>query len=222
MVGGKSSIRSWRVEKREIIKKKRRSGFWSFKLDVVLPKLQYCRVTSKLCAGGVISGRVSELSSPYDAVDRHFCNFFPPCDLDLRSIESPAPPQLPIMEGGRPVGQPRPRMGLLVAGTTPLPLTPLTGPVALLMPLLDAIELVAVRTAPVLLEQRSWIGAVLSEGMLDPPPLLLLLLKLFVPPLPTAVPATPELDASPFICFSCGVSKMAGVVKVLDFKLSIN
>lgn len=51
---------------------------------MVLPKLQYCRVISRLCDSGVICGRLFDISSPYDAVDRHFCNFFPPCDRDLR------------------------------------------------------------------------------------------------------------------------------------------
>lgn len=55
--------------------------------DVVLPKLQYCRVISRLCDIGVICGRLIDNSSPYDAVDRHFCNFFPPCERDFR-IES--------------------------------------------------------------------------------------------------------------------------------------
>lgn len=55
--------------------------------DVVLPKLQYCRVIRRLCDNGVICGRLNDNSSPYDAVDRHFCNFFPPCERDFR-IES--------------------------------------------------------------------------------------------------------------------------------------
>lgn len=55
--------------------------------DVVLPKLQYCRVIRRLCDKGVICGRLIDSSSPYDAVDRHFCNFFPPCERDFR-IES--------------------------------------------------------------------------------------------------------------------------------------
>lgn len=54
---------------------------------MVLPKLQYCRVIRRLCDIGVICGRLIDISSPYDAVDRHFCNFFPPCERDLR-IES--------------------------------------------------------------------------------------------------------------------------------------
>lgn len=56
-------------------------------MDVVLPKLQYCRVIRRLCDTGVICGRLIDNSSPYDAVERHFCNFFPPCDRDFR-IES--------------------------------------------------------------------------------------------------------------------------------------
>lgn len=189
---------------------------------MVLPKLQYCRVTSKLCDGGVICGRVSELSSPYEAVDRHFCNFFPPCDRDLRSIESPAPPQLPIMDAGSPVGQPRPRIGLPMPGTVP-PTVPV---MELLLaptppPLLDATELAEVSTAPVeLLEHpptplmRSCKEAFRSDGAPQLPctevvMLLMLLLPavlVFVvgPPLPTPTPtAAPELDASPFICSVC-------------------
>lgn len=54
---------------------------------MVLPKLQYCRVIRRLCDNGAICGRLFDNSSPYDAVDRHFCNFFPPCERDLR-IES--------------------------------------------------------------------------------------------------------------------------------------
>lgn len=54
---------------------------------MVLPKLQYCRVIRRLCDNGVICGRLIDMSSPYDAVDRHFCNFFPPCERDFR-IES--------------------------------------------------------------------------------------------------------------------------------------
>lgn len=130
-------------------------------------------------------------------MDRHFCNFFPPCDRDLRSIDSPTPPQLPIIEAGRPVGQPRPLIGLPVPGTLPA-----TEPLP--MPLLDAIELVAVSTAPVLLEHRSWTDAVRSGGRPGP----LLPLTLLGPPLPTPLPPPPppapavatELDASPFIC----------------------
>lgn len=51
---------------------------------MVLPKLQYCRVIRRLCDSGVICGRLNDNSSPYDAVDRHFCNFFPPCERDFR------------------------------------------------------------------------------------------------------------------------------------------
>lgn len=166
---------------------------------MVLPKLQYCRVTSKLCDGGVICGRVNELSSPYEAVDRHFCNFFPPCERDLRSIASPAPPQLPIMDAGSPVGQPRPRIGLPVPATAP---PPTLAEAELLLappppPLDDATELAEVSTAPVeLLWQpptplmRSCRMAERSDVMPIPELLLkplLLLLPMPPPPAPRGV-----------------------------------
>lgn len=75
---------------------------------VVLPKLPYCRVMSRLYATGCISCvRHTDNSSPYEAVDRHFCNFFPPCDRLLRIVSDidcidcngtplpPPPPPLP-------------------------------------------------------------------------------------------------------------------------------
>lgn len=74
---------------------------------VVLPKLPYCRVMSRLYETGVISCvRHTDNSSPYEAVDRHFCNFFPPCDRDLRIVSDidmadcngmpPVPPAPPL------------------------------------------------------------------------------------------------------------------------------
>lgn len=113
---------------------------------MVLPKLPYCRVMSRLYETGVISCvRHTDNSSPYEAVDRHFCNFFPPCDRDLRIVSDsdsadcragapppPAPPlpeplpaaPLPVAvatteasEPSRPVRRPssRPRIGLPAA-----------------------------------------------------------------------------------------------------------
>lgn len=91
---------------------------------MVLPKLQYCRVIRRLCDSGVICGRLIDNSSPYDAVDRHFCNFFPPCERDFRIASGPpvacekAPPRrigLPVPA----VPPPRPPM-------TPAPPPPLT------------------------------------------------------------------------------------------------
>lgn len=92
--------------------------------EVVLPKLQYCRVISRLCDNGVICGRLNELSSPYDAVDKHFCNFFPPCDRDFRTLLGPdailSEPMLccdattmPLLLPGPPIGPGR-RPGLPV------------------------------------------------------------------------------------------------------------
>lgn len=71
---------------------------------MVLPKLPYCRVMSRLYETGVISCvRHTDNSSPYEAVDRHFCNFFPPCDRDLRIVSdsdmadcSGGPPPVPL------------------------------------------------------------------------------------------------------------------------------
>lgn len=81
----------WKLNKRKTNQNKMIfpcNAFVIFKiLDVVLPKLQYCRVIRRLCDTGVICGRLIDNSSPYDAVERHFCNFFPPCDRDFR-IES--------------------------------------------------------------------------------------------------------------------------------------
>lgn len=52
---------------------------------MVLPKLENCRDLNKLL-GAVVdeSERYdmdNDISSPYDAVEKHFFNFFPPCDL---------------------------------------------------------------------------------------------------------------------------------------------
>lgn len=101
--------------------------------DVVLPKLQYCRVISRLCDSGVICGRLIENSSPYDAVDKHFCNFFPPCDLDLRTASIPlgqptaptaVPPIIPPPPLALPI-VPMPDEAPLILPLPPTPMIPL-------------------------------------------------------------------------------------------------